>query len=222
MIKVSPSVLASDFSRLADEIKKIEVSGAEYVHLDVMDGIFVPNITFGAPVIKTLRPHTSLVFDVHLMIVDPIRYIKDFADAGADIITFHYESCDNHLEVIDLIHSYGIKASMSIKPNTPHEVLKPFIDKLDMILVMTVEPGYGGQKFIEKTLDSISALSALIKQSGRDIELEVDGGIYSENVHLPISAGANVIVAGSAFFKSNDTRKIVKELKGEKVEEILI
>ncbi len=214
MIKVSPSVLASDFSRLSDEIKKIENSGADYVHLDVMDGVFVPNITFGAPVIKALRPHTEMTFDVHLMIVDPVRYIKDFADAGADIITFHYESCDNHDEVIDLIHSYGIKAAMSVKPNTSYEVLKPFIHKLDMVLVMTVEPGYGGQKFIEKTLDTIRGTAELIKLTGKEIDIEVDGGIYAENVNVPISAGANVIVAGSAFFKSANPSETVKALRG--------
>lgn len=214
MVKVSPSVLASDFSRLADEIKKIEIAGADYVHLDVMDGMFVPNITFGAPVIKPLRKHSALPFDVHLMIMDPIRYVKDFAEAGADIITFHYEACDNHDEVIDLIHSFGIKASMSIKPNTSYEVLKPFIHKLDMILVMTVEPGYGGQKYIEKTTDSIRGCAELISQSGRNIELEVDGGIYPENAIVPISAGANVIVAGSAVFKSDDPEKTIAELRG--------
>lgn len=215
MIKVSPSVLAADFSQLFDEIKKIEKSGADYVHLDVMDGVFVPNISFGAPVIKALRPHTDLVFDVHLMIVDPIRYIKDFADAGADIITFHYESCENHREVIDLIHSFGIKAAMSIKPNTSFEVLKPFIDVLDMVLIMTVEPGYGGQKYIEKTTDSIKVASDYIKELGKSIDIEVDGGIYSENVKVPLSAGANVIVAGSAFFKSADPTKTVRELRGQ-------
>ncbi len=214
MIKVSPSVLASDFSRLSDEIKKIEDSGADYVHLDVMDGMFVPNITFGAPVIKALRPHTEMTFDVHLMIVDPIRYIKDFADAGADIITFHYESCENHDEVIDLIHSYGLKAAMSVKPNTSYEVLKPFIHKLDMVLVMTVEPGYGGQKFIEKTLDTIRGTAKLIELTGREIDIEVDGGIYAENVNVPISAGANVIVAGSAFFKSENPSETVMALRG--------
>ena len=214
MVKVSPSVLASDFSCLSAEIKKIEDSGADYVHLDVMDGVFVPNITFGAPVIKALRPHTDMVFDVHLMIVDPIRYIKDFADAGADIITFHYESCDNHQEVIDAIHSYGIKAAISVKPDTSYEVLKPFIDQLEMVLVMTVEPGYGGQKFIDKTLDTIRGTAELIKNSGKEIDIEVDGGIYAENVHIPISAGANVIVAGSAFFKSENKSETVEKLRG--------
>lgn len=214
MVKVSPSILTSDYSKLSEEIKKIENSGADYLHLDVMDGVFVPNITFGAPVIKALRKHVSIPFDVHLMIVDPQRYIKDFVDAGADIITFHYESCDCPEKVIDMIHSYGVKASISIKPNTPASVLKPFIDKLDMILIMTVEPGYGGQKFIDKTLDSIRECNSMIKASGRYIELEVDGGIYEENADVPISAGANVIVAGSAFFKSDDPVDTVKKLRG--------
>lgn len=214
MVKVSPSILSSDYSKLSEEIKKIESAGADYLHLDVMDGLFVPNITFGAPVIKALRNHVKLPFDVHLMIVDPQRYIKDFVDAGADIITFHYESCDCPEKVIDLIHSYGVKASISIKPNTPASVLKPFINKLDMILIMTVEPGYGGQKFIDKTLDSIKECDSMIKESGRYIELEVDGGIYEENVDVPINAGANVIVAGSAFFKSDDPAKTVEKLRG--------
>lgn len=209
MVKVSPSMLASDFSNFGAEILKLEKAGADWVHLDIMDGVFVPNITFGAGVVKALRNKSSLVFDVHLMIVDPIRYIKDFADAGADIITFHYESCDDPEAVIDLIHSYGKKAGIALKPATPTEVLKPFLDKVDMILIMTVEPGRGGQSLIESTIDKIRECAELCP----DIEIQADGGIYVENVKRLLDVGLTVVVAGSAVFKSEDPAKTVSLLR---------
>lgn len=209
MVKVSPSMLASDFSNFGAEILKLEKAGADWVHLDVMDGVFVPNITFGTGVIKSLRNKSNLVFDVHLMIVDPIRYIKDFVDAGADIITFHYESCDDPEAVIDLIHSYGKKAGIALKPATDTSVLKPLIDKLDMILIMTVEPGYGGQSLIESTIDKIRVCAEMRP----DIEIQADGGIYVENVKRLLDVGLTVVVAGSAVFKSDDPAKTVSLLR---------
>ncbi len=213
MIKISPSILACDFANLQSEIKKVEDAGVEYLHIDVMDGIFVPNITLGPCVVSAIRKYSSLFFDVHLMITDPIRYIDDFAKAGADLITVHVESTFDVNAAIDKIKANGKKVGLSIKPNTKPEILKQYIDRVDLILVMTVEPGFGGQSFIEATVDNIKACAAMIKESGREIELEVDGGVSPKNAHVVKEAGANVIVAGSAVFGSSDIPKTVQELK---------
>lgn len=212
MIKISPSILACDFANLQSEIKKVEDAGVQYLHIDVMDGIFVPNITLGPCVVSAIRKNSNLVFDVHLMITDPIRYIDEFVKAGADIITVHVESTFDVNAAIDKIRSLGKKAGISIKPNTKPEIVKQYIDKVDLVLCMTVEPGFGGQSFIPATLENIKAVAEMIKESGRDIDLEVDGGISPKNAHLVKEAGANVIVAGSAVFGSSDIPKTVKEL----------
>ena len=211
---ISPSVLAADFSRLGEQVAKVHAAGAQYVHLDVMDGIFVPNISFGPPVISSLRKVSDAFFDVHLMIVDPQRYIKDYVDAGADLITIHYESCDDPSAVVDMIKSYGIKASVSIKPATPPEVLFPLLDKLDMVLVMTVEPGFGGQKMIPETVDKVRVLREYANSNGINVDIEVDGGITPDNLSLVTAAGANVIVAGSAIFKAEDPKAVISSMMG--------
>ena len=213
MITISPSVLAADFSKLAEEIKKVEDAGAEYLHLDVMDGVFVPNISFGACVISALRKNSNMVFDVHLMITDPIRYIDDFIKAGADIITVHYESCDDPLAVVRYIRSRGVKASVSIKPKTAAEVLFPMLSELDMALVMTVEPGFGGQKLIPETVSKVRELRDYADKNGIKIDIEVDGGIGADNLSMLTDAGANVIVAGSSIFKAADPKQAIADMR---------
>lgn len=208
-IKISPSVLASDFANLEAELKKCSDGGAELIHLDVMDGHFVPNISIGAPVIAALDKVCDTPFDVHLMISDPLSYIDDFIKAGADIITFHVE-CDSDIEkTIDKIINSGCKAALAVKPNTPVDAVYPYLDKLSMVLVMTVEPGFGGQSFMESTMPKIEKL----REKCPELDIQVDGGINAETIKIAGKAGANVFVAGSAVFKNEDPAATIKLLK---------
>ena len=213
MVKISPSLLASDFSRLGEEVADVENSGADMLHIDVMDGMFVNNISFGFPVIKSLRGKTDMVFDVHLMIANPERYIQRFMDAGADIVTFHIEATDSIEECLDIIRAGGKRAGLSVKPNTPIEAVYPYLEKCDMVLVMTVEPGYGGQSLIPHTIDKVRALKAHIDELGYGIDIQVDGGINSENAKSAKDAGANILVAGSSVFGHRDRKSAIDALR---------
>jgi ribulose-phosphate 3-epimerase len=213
MIYIAPSLLAADFSNLAQDIERVRQAGANYLHLDVMDGVFVPNISFGPPVIESIRKKTKLFFDVHLMIKHPQRYIENFIKAGADSITIHYESTSRPRDAIMKIKDHDVKAGIAISPNTPYEAVLPYLDIVDMVLVMTVEPGFGGQAMIPETLEKVRAIKNYIDEHEINVNIEVDGGITAENVHLALDAGANVIVAGSAIFKSKTPSKVIKQMR---------
>ena len=212
---ISPSILAADFNVLGQQIQAVEKSGATYLHIDVMDGMFVPSISFGMPVIASIRKNSKLVFDVHLMIEEPLRYIEEFAKCGADIITFHLEAAKERTEeTIDKIHHFGCKAGLSIKPGTPVSEIEPYLKKVEMILIMTVEPGFGGQKYISACTEKIQETRALAEKYGLAMDIQVDGGINEETASIVKTAGANVLVAGSSVFKG-DIRDNVHLLAGE-------
>lgn len=210
---LAPSLLAADFSILGKQILETKKCGAQYIHIDVMDGAFVPSISFGMPVIETIRPITDQFFDVHLMINDPERYIDDFAKAGADGITFHVEATKNPAEVINLIHSKGLKAGISLKPGTSIDVIVPYLKDLDLVLVMSVEPGFGGQEFLISAYDRISEIRKYLDDNNLDVVLEVDGGIGKKNVKKVIQSGATAIVAGSAVFRKRSIKENIKKFK---------
>lgn len=213
MIKISPSVLAADLSNLAAEVADIEAAGADMVHLDVMDGMFVTNISFGLPVIECLRKKSDMIFDVHLMIAFPESYAEKFIEAGADILTFHVETCKNPGTLLDKIRSMGVMAGISLRPDTQLQSIFPYLDKCDMVLVMTVEPGHGGQKLIPETIEKVRKIKAEIEKRGLDVEIQVDGGINAENAGELISAGASILVAGSSVFKYKDRRAAIEALR---------
>lgn len=213
MVLVSPSLLAADFGKLHQQIKMVENAGADWLHFDIMDGHFVPNISYGADIVKQMRSISNLFFDVHLMIENPIKLLPMFLNCGADLITVHYEACDNLIEVISEIKRHNKKVGISIKPQTSFEVLKPYLDDVDVVLVMTVEPGFGGQVFMENQLPKIKKLKNLIGK--RNVLVEIDGGVNSQTAKLCVENGADVLVAGSAIFKASNPEKIIQELHSE-------
>ena len=213
MIKLAPSILSADFARLLEDVKKVEKAGCEYLHIDVMDGHFVPNITLGPAIVKSLRKDVNMVFDAHLMIENPDNYIKEFADAGCDIIVVHQEACTHLHRTIQNIKSHGVKAGVALNPATPIETIKYVLEDVDMVLLMSVNPGFGGQSYIPVVTKKIKELRALIDEMGLDIDIEVDGGVKPSNKSEVVNAGANVIVAGSAIFNAGDIDEAVKSLR---------
>ncbi len=211
---VSASILSADMLNLEKEIKRLEVSGADMLHFDVMDGVFVNNITYGLPVLRQVRNATDMTLDVHLMITDPLKYVKNFADSGADIITFHMESRSDAKETVRAIRSCGVRVAAAIKPGTPAEEVYALLPELDMVLVMTVEPGFGGQSFIESTVEKIAALRRRIDSLGLSCDIQVDGGINYETASVVREAGANVLVSGSCLFRADDLEEAVRRIKG--------
>lgn len=216
MIKIAPSILSADFGKLKEDIDTVNT--AEYLHFDVMDGLFVPNISVGIPVLQSVRKYTDMILDVHLMIDRPVRYVKAFAGAGADIIVFHAEADQpqNILEAIEIVKASGKKVGIALKPKTPAEVILPYIKMLDMVLVMTVEPGFGGQSFMADQMEKVAAVRKMIDEMELNCDLEVDGGVNPETAKICIAAGANVLVAGSDIFKATDRAERIRQLKGNK------
>ncbi|EPD52839.1 ribulose-phosphate 3-epimerase [Paenisporosarcina sp. FSL H8-0542] len=213
MIKIAPSILAANFSKLAEEVIEVEKAGAELIHIDVMDGHFVPNITMGPIVVEALRPVTDLPLDVHLMIENPDLYIESFAKAGADYITVHVEACTHLHRTIQLIRSFGVKPGVVLNPHTPVESIQHILDDIDMVLFMTVNPGFGGQKFIHSVVPKVQQLSDIIKEKGLNIEIEIDGGINAETIIPCAEAGATIFVAGSAIYSKTDRTAALQEIK---------